>query len=97
VAVRQRERQVSRCKHALREVVKDEKAPHDEINEYEAPRVANHDVSSQCGYLISNGWGWLNLADAPALRPAAVREELEFLWVELREDEVAASAHEAPR
>ena len=25
--------------------------PH-EINEYEAPRMANHEVSLQCGYLI---------------------------------------------
>lgn len=89
---RQRERQVSRYKHTLREEVEDKQAPSDEINEYEAPLVTNHDVSSQHGYLISHRWGWLHLADAPALRLAAIREEFEFLGVELREDDVAAGS-----
>ena len=45
-----------------------------------------------CGYQISYGWGWLDVADTPAPCPAAVHEELEFLWVELRDDEMASSA-----
>ena len=54
--------------------------------------MANHEVSLQCGYLISHGRGWLDVAVAPALCPATVRDELEFLWMELCEDEVAAGA-----